>query len=259
MPRPVVHQIAGFATTPADCAARYAAGHGSHARPPDDPSSCAAAHAGTHVLRATLALATGPTGANEGDVGEVDCAIGAGSGGGRSVPGEAGRGGGDRAGPRRRQPEPLVGAALRRVAALDRAAAPGRAALLAPAFRQNRHRLGAAVPCPSPQFMGSGWRWARSCTRRPSNTCRSSSCCSRCSSSRAASASAATWSVHRRINTGLLAFGTGLASLTGTTGAAMLLVRPLDPGQPEAPPQRARAGVLHLPGRQHRRLADPTG
>lgn len=29
------------------------------------------------------------------------------------------------------------------------------------------------------------------------------------------------------INTGLLAFGTGLASLTGTTGAAMLLVRPL--------------------------------
>jgi Na+/H+ antiporter NhaD/arsenite permease-like protein len=29
------------------------------------------------------------------------------------------------------------------------------------------------------------------------------------------------------VNTGLLAFGTGLASLTGTTGAAMLLVRPL--------------------------------
>jgi Na+/H+ antiporter NhaD/arsenite permease-like protein len=29
------------------------------------------------------------------------------------------------------------------------------------------------------------------------------------------------------INTGLLALGTGLASLTGTTGAAMLLVRPL--------------------------------
>ena len=61
------------------------------------------------------------------------------------------------------------------------------------------------------------------------------------------------------VNTGLLAIGTALASVTGTTGAAMLLMRLLDPGQPQAPPQCPRADVLHLPGRQHRRLADALG
>ena len=46
------------------------------------------------------------------------------------------------------------------------------------------------------------------------------------------------------VNTGMLAFGAALASVTGTTGAAMLLVRPLDPGQPHG---RRRAGRWSRP------------
>ena len=55
------------------------------------------------------------------------------------------------------------------------------------------------------------------------------------------------------VNTLLLAVGTVLASWMGTTGAAMLLIRPL---------LRANAHrkyLFHLPGSQYRRLPDPAG
>ena len=70
-------------------------------------------------------------------------------------------------------------------------------------------------------------RCAKSCTRCSPSTCRSSSCCSRCSRCPAASTSAATCTARRGSTPALLALGTVLASIMGTTGAAMLLIRPL--------------------------------
>ena len=57
------------------------------------------------------------------------------------------------------------------------------------------------------------------------------------------------------VNTAILAFGTLIASVVGTTGAAMILIRPLIRANAGAAAQRARRGVLHHPGRQYRRRA----
>ena len=57
-------------------------------------------------------------------------------------------------------------------------------------------------------------------------------------------------------NTVLLAIGTVLASLIGTTGASMVMIRPVHARQRRPAPQCARGRVLHLPGVEHRRLAD---
>ena len=58
------------------------------------------------------------------------------------------------------------------------------------------------------------------------------------------------------VNTAILAFGTLIASVVGTTGAAMILIRPLIARQCRAAAQRPCGGVLHHPGRQYRRRAD---
>ena len=57
------------------------------------------------------------------------------------------------------------------------------------------------------------------------------------------------------VNTAILAFGTADRELVGTTGAAMILIRPLLARQCGAAAQRPRRRVLHLPGRQYRRRA----
>ena len=58
------------------------------------------------------------------------------------------------------------------------------------------------------------------------------------------------------VNTAILAFGAGIASIVGTTGAAMILIRPMIRANAGAPPPRARDRVLHHPGRQCGRRAD---
>ena len=73
----------------------------------------------------------------------------------------------------------------------------------------------------------STWRYAKSCTRCSPSTCRSSSCCLRCSRCRAEFTFGGNLHGSARLNTGILALGTVLASVMGTTGAAMLLIRPL--------------------------------
>ena len=121
-----------------------------------------------------------------------------------------------------------MGGAVRRHPAVDRDLPAGRAELLAPPLRQDQRRLGGArSSCPSPLLFGfglalyetlhtvlleympfiilllalftitGGLRVRTSLQGTPS------------------------------FNTGLLAFGTLLASWIGTTGAAMLLIRPL--------------------------------
>ncbi len=67
----------------------------------------------------------------------------------------------------------------------------------------------------------------RCCTRCSPNTCRSSSCCSRCSPFRAASCVAGNIHGTPLVNAGLLLVGAILASLIGTTGASMILIRPI--------------------------------
>ena len=57
------------------------------------------------------------------------------------------------------------------------------------------------------------------------------------------------------LNTGILALGALLASIMGTTGASMLLIRPLLARQRRPQPQGALGRVLHRPGRQRRRRA----
>ena len=57
------------------------------------------------------------------------------------------------------------------------------------------------------------------------------------------------------VNAGILVLGTAMASIVGTTGAAMILVRPLIRANATRSAQRARRGVFHLPGRQYRRRA----
>ncbi len=57
------------------------------------------------------------------------------------------------------------------------------------------------------------------------------------------------------LNTGLLALGTALASLMGTTGAAMLLIRPLLAANEAEAAQGSHRRVLHHPRRQRRRRA----
>ena len=56
-------------------------------------------------------------------------------------------------------------------------------------------------------------------------------------------------------NTAILALGTGMASIVGTTGAAMILIRPLSRRTPGGSASACRR-VLHHPGRQCRRRAD---
>ena len=53
----------------------------------------------------------------------------------------------------------------------------------------------------------------------------------------------------------VLAFGTAIASIVGTTGAAMVLVRPLIRANANAHAQRPRYRVFHFPGGQYRRRA----
>ena len=53
-------------------------------------------------------------------------------------------------------------------------------------------------------------------------------------------------------NTGLLSFGAALASVMGTTGASMLLIRPLLTAEPRPAPPRPHGGVLHPAGGKHR-------
>ncbi len=57
-------------------------------------------------------------------------------------------------------------------------------------------------------------------------------------------------------NTAILALGTLIASIVGTTGAAMILIRPLLRANADAAAQRPCGRVLHHPGRQYRRRAD---
>ena len=57
------------------------------------------------------------------------------------------------------------------------------------------------------------------------------------------------------VNTAILAFGTLIASVVGTTGAAMILIRPLHARQRAPAAQRPCRRVFHHPGRQHRRRA----
>ena len=61
-----------------------------------------------------------------------------------------------------------------------------------------------------------------------------------------------------RLNTGILALGTLLASLMGTTGAAMLLIRPLLRANDNRK-HVAHVVVFHLPRCQCRRCADAAG
>ena len=57
------------------------------------------------------------------------------------------------------------------------------------------------------------------------------------------------------VNSGLLAFGTLIASVIGTTGAAMILIRPLMRANAARLAQCPCRGIFHLPGRQYRRRA----
>ena len=57
------------------------------------------------------------------------------------------------------------------------------------------------------------------------------------------------------LNTGLLAIGAVLASLIGTTGASMLLIRPLLRANAVRRASRPRRRLLHLRGEQRRRAA----
>jgi hypothetical protein len=61
------------------------------------------------------------------------------------------------------------------------------------------------------------------------------------------------------VNVLLLLIGTFLASLIGTTGAAMVHDPPAAARQRLASLAGARGDLLHLPDRQHRRLADAAG
>jgi hypothetical protein len=56
-------------------------------------------------------------------------------------------------------------------------------------------------------------------------------------------------------NTAILALGTGMASIVGTTGAAMILIR--YPGQQGAYAQHACFHFFHYPCRQCRRCTQP--
>ena len=60
-----------------------------------------------------------------------------------------------------------------------------------------------------------------------------------------------------RTNALLLGAGALLASFVGTTGASVLLIRPLLADQPRAQAGRPHGRVLHLPGLEHRRLPHP--
>ncbi len=60
-----------------------------------------------------------------------------------------------------------------------------------------------------------------------------------------------------RVNVALLLFGTMLYSLVGTTGASMLMVRPLLKMNSWRKRRRHNHGLLHLPDLQHRRLPHP--
>ncbi len=62
-----------------------------------------------------------------------------------------------------------------------------------------------------------------------------------------------------QLNTGLLALGAVLASVMGTTGASMLLIRPLIRANDNRRHMRARGRVLHLHRQQRRRLAHAAG
>ena len=59
------------------------------------------------------------------------------------------------------------------------------------------------------------------------------------------------------VNATFLATGSVLASFLGTTGAAMLLIRPAPPDQSRAHARHAHGRLLHLPGREHRRPPHP--
>ena len=61
------------------------------------------------------------------------------------------------------------------------------------------------------------------------------------------------------VNTGMLAFGAVLANLVGTTGASVLLVRPLLQANAQPPNKIARLRVLHLRRLQLRRIAHAAG
>ena len=64
---------------------------------------------------------------------------------------------------------------------------------------------------------------------------------------------------HPLTNVAFLGVGAVLASFIGTTGAAMLLVRPLLGDQPRAEAGRPHDGLFHLRGLQLRRLAAAVG
>ena len=120
------------------------------------------------------------------------------------------------------------GLPFRRPAAVHRLRAARRAEFLARALRQGRGSCSRSRSwCRSRSRSGPRRRCTTSCTRSCSSTCRSSPCCSRSSRSPAASACAARSRARPAVNTGLLALGAALASFMGTTGASMLLIRPL--------------------------------
>ena len=60
-------------------------------------------------------------------------------------------------------------------------------------------------------------------------------------------------------NTAILAFGTLSASFLGTTGASMVLIRPVIRANQDRRLQRACLRVLHLPRLEYRRRADAAG
>ena len=60
-----------------------------------------------------------------------------------------------------------------------------------------------------------------------------------------------------RINVGLLLIGTMLSSWIGTTGASMLMVRPIIKMNAWRKTEKPYYGVLYFPDLQHRRLPDP--
>jgi Na+/H+ antiporter NhaD/arsenite permease-like protein len=62
------------------------------------------------------------------------------------------------------------------------------------------------------------------------------------------------------VNAGLLVIGAVLASsVVGTTGASMIMIRPIIRANDNRRVQRACRRLLHLPGVEHRRLADAAG
>ena len=96
----------------------------------------------------------------------------------------------------------------------------------------------------------------RCCTRCSPNTCRSSSCLFALFTISGGILVAGNIHGTPLVNAGLLLVGAMLASVIGTTGASMILIRPMHPRQRQPAVQRPCRHLLHFPGVQHRRLAD---